>query len=93
MEAETISYSLRSSLITQKHHSTNEIIRLVQQGDGDETVESICREYDISTATFRGWRRKYGDIDLADAKRLKEFCDDRPNLLHGGRDYFLIAKE
>ena len=72
MESETNSHSLRSSLIAQKNHSTKQIICLVQQGDGDETVESICREYDISTATFHGWRRKYGDMDLADAKRLKE---------------------
>ena len=77
----------------QKQHSTEEIIRILRQADGDKTVESICREYNISKATFHRWRRKYGDIDLADAKRLKEFCDDRPNLLHGGRDYFLIAKE
>ena len=71
MESETNSHSLRSSLLTQKHHSTKEIIRLVQQGDGHQTVESICREYDISTATCHRWRRKYGDMDLADAKRLK----------------------
>ena len=31
-----------------------------------------CREHNISNATFHRWRRKYGDMDLADAKRLKE---------------------
>ena len=55
----------------QKHHSTEEIIRILRQADGDETVESICREYNLSKATFHRWRRKYGDMDLADAKRLK----------------------
>ena len=55
----------------QKHHSTEEIIRILRQADGDETVESICREDNISKATFHRWRRKYGDMDLADAKRLK----------------------
>ena len=30
------------------------------------------REHNISNATFHRWRRKYGDMDLADAKRLKE---------------------
>ena len=55
----------------QKQHSTEEIIRILRQADGDETVESICREHNISNATFHRWRRKYGGMDLADAKRLK----------------------
>ena len=64
----------------QKHHSTEEIIRILRQADGDETVESICREYNISKATFHRWRRKYGDMDLADAKRLKELEKENAEL-------------
>ena len=56
----------------QKQHSTEEIIRILRQADGDDTIESICGEHNISKATFHRWRRKYGDMDLADAKRLKE---------------------
>ena len=55
-----------------KLHSTEGIIRILRQADGDDTIESICREHNISKATFHRWRRKYGDMDLADAKRLKE---------------------
>ena len=55
----------------QKKHSTEEIIRILRQADVDGTIESICREHNISKATFHQWRRKYGDMDLADAKRLK----------------------
>ena len=56
----------------QKQHSTEEIIRILRQAGGDDTVDAICREHNISNATFHRWRRKYGDMDLADAKRLKE---------------------
>ena len=56
----------------QKQHSTEEIIRILRQADGDEPVEAICREHNISKATFHRWKRKYGDMDLADAKRLKD---------------------
>ena len=51
----------------QKQHSTGAIIRILRQADGDETVASICREHNISKATFHRWRRKYGGMDLADA--------------------------
>ena len=45
----------------QKQHSTEEIIRILRQSDTDQTVESICRESNISKATFHRWKRKYGD--------------------------------
>ena len=56
----------------QKQHSTEEIIRILRQSDTDQTVESICRESNISKAIFHRGQRKYGDTDIADAKRLKE---------------------
>ena len=56
----------------QKQHSTEEIIRILRQTEEDQTVEDLCREHNISKATFHRWKRKYGDMDLADAKRLKE---------------------
>ena len=64
----------------QKQHSTDEIIRILRQSDADETVESICREHNISKATFHRWKRKYGDMDLADVRRLKELEKENAEL-------------
>ena len=50
----------------QKKHSTEEIIRILRQADGDGAIESICREHNISKATIHRWRRKYGDIEKED---------------------------
>ena len=64
----------------QKQHSTEEIIRILRQSDTDQTVDSICRESNISKATFHRWKRKYGDMDIADAKRLKELEKENAEL-------------
>ena len=56
----------------KKLHSTEAIIRILRQAETGETVESIYREHNIGKATFHRWKRKYDDMDLADAKRLKE---------------------
>jgi putative transposase len=64
----------------QKQHSTEEIIRILRQSDTDQTVESICRGSNISKATFHRWKRKYGDMDIADAKRLKELEKENAEL-------------
>ena len=56
----------------QKQHSTESIIRILRQSECDETVELIYREPDLPKATFHRWKRKYADMDLTDAKRLRE---------------------
>ena len=58
-------------LIKGKANSTEEIIRILRQADGGETAPSVCREHNISEQTFYRWKKKYGDMELADAKRLK----------------------
>ena len=64
----------------QKHHSTEEIIRILRQADTGQTIESVCREHNLSKATFHRWKRKYGDMDIADAKRLKELKKENAEL-------------
>ena len=54
-----------------KTHNTEEIIRILRQADGGETAQSVCRAHNISEQTFYRWKKKYGDMELADAKRLK----------------------
>ena len=54
-----------------KTHRTEEIICILQQVDGDGTAQAICREHNISEQTFYRWKKKYGDMELANAKRLK----------------------
>ena len=64
----------------QKQHSTEEIIRILRQAEAEDTVEAVCRTPNISNATFYRWKKKYGDMDLADAKRLKELEKENSEL-------------
>jgi putative transposase len=36
-----------------------------------KAVEDFCREEQISPATYYRWQRKYGNLEVEDAKRLK----------------------
>ena len=54
-----------------KTHSTEEIIRILRQTDWAVSPPSVCRDHNISEQTFYRWKKKYGDMELADAKRLK----------------------
>ena len=56
----------------QKSHSTEEVIRILRQADGGQTAQAVCREHNISEQTFYRWKKKYGGMELFDARRLKE---------------------
>jgi putative transposase len=43
-------------------------------------VPDLCREHGISTATSYKWRAKYGGMDAAMIKRLKELEEENRRL-------------
>jgi putative transposase len=56
----------------QKRHKPEEIIRLLRECDGSGlSQERFAQQKQISVATLHRWRKKYGQMDEADAKRLK----------------------
>ena len=58
--------------IKQKRHKPEEVIRLLREHDASGlTQEDFCRQKQISVATLNWWRKKDGQMDEADAKRLK----------------------
>jgi len=54
-----------------KTHSIEQIIRILRQADGSQTIAQISREHNISEQTFYRWKKQYGGMDLAEARRLK----------------------
>ena len=63
-----------------KPHTTEQIIRILRQADSGQTVLEICREHNISEGTFYRWKKKYGNMDLANARRLKELEKENSEL-------------
>ena len=64
----------------QKSHSTEEVIRILRQADGGQTAQAVCRGHNISEQTFYRWKKKYGGMELADARRLKELEKENAEL-------------
>ena len=64
----------------QKSHSTEEVIRILRQADGGQTAQAVCREHNLSEQTFYRWKKKYGGMELADARRLKELEKENAEL-------------
>ena len=56
----------------QKRHTREEIIRILREADGGKATEGLCREHNITTTTYYRWKKKYGGMELQDAKRYRE---------------------
>ena len=57
------------------------IITLFQQAErGETTIAALCRAHSLSENTGSKWRRKYGGLQLSEAKRLRELEQENVRL-------------
>jgi|TARA_B110000305_G_scaffold145112_1_gene161320 putative transposase len=54
-----------------KRYTTEQIIKVLRAADNGKSVAETCREHNVSAQSFYKWRRKFGNMELADAKKLK----------------------
>ena len=53
-----------------------EIVRVLKEVEGGRQVKEVCREYGISDATYYNLKTKYGGMEIADIRKLKELTDE-----------------
>ncbi len=57
----------------KKRFSEEQIVGILKEARASEAgIAPVCRTHGISQATFYQWRRKYGGLQVREAKRLKE---------------------
>jgi len=56
-----------------KRYTTEEKIRLLREADrGEKRIRDICQEQNVSEVTFHRWKRQFGQMEIHEARRLKE---------------------
>ena len=57
-----------------------QIIGLLKQHEAGVSTAQICRENNVSQATFYKWKAKYGGMNVEEAKRLKQLEEENTRL-------------
>lgn len=57
-----------------------QIVSVLKAHESGRSAEDICRELEISRATFYNWKAKYGGMEAGDVKRLKELEEENARL-------------
>lgn len=51
--------------------SEEQIISALREAEGASTVKAVCAKLNVSEGTFYTWRRKYGGMDVSEARRAR----------------------
>jgi putative transposase len=57
-----------------------QIVGILHQAEAGRKVLELCREHGISEQTFYRWKKKYGGLQVSEAKRLKQLEDENRRL-------------
>ncbi len=67
--------------MTTSTFTEEQIVGILREAEsGEQTIGSVCRAHGISENTFYKWRKKYGGVDVAAVKRLRELEQENARL-------------
>ena len=57
-----------------------QIIKALREVDAGAKATDVCRKLGVTAQTLGSWRRKYGGMDVSEAKRLRHLEDENAKL-------------
>ena len=64
----------------KQRFSETQIIGFLREADTGVAVKELCRRHGFSDASYYLWRRKFGGLEVSDAKRLKALEQENARL-------------
>lgn len=64
----------------QSRFTEQQILRVLKEGETGTSLDEICRTYGISRSCYYKWKSKYGGLEEAELRRLKELEAENASL-------------
>ena len=46
-------------------------LHVLREAEAGSPIKAVCAAHNISTATYHAWKRKFGGMEVSEAKRLR----------------------
>lgn len=63
-----------------KRYSEEQIIRVLKEVEEGTSVPEVCRKYGVSEQSVYRWKTRYGGMDVAELRRLKQLEEENRRL-------------
>jgi putative transposase len=60
--------------------TVEQIIGVMREAQAGASVKEVCAKHNISAQTYYGWKRKYGAMEVDEARRLKGLEEENGRL-------------
>ncbi len=64
----------------KSRYTESQIIKVLNEIEWGRKIKDICRDYEISDATYYNWKSKYGVMTASDIRKLKDLEDENRRL-------------
>ena len=52
--------------------SEEQIVGILKEAEGSESIRAVCARHNVTEQTFFRWRNKFGGMDVAEVRKLKD---------------------
>jgi len=66
--------------VKRKSYTDEQVISILKEAETGVPPKELCRKHGMAMATFYAWKRKYGGMEVSDAKKLKALEDENRRL-------------
>ena len=64
----------------QTRFTDEQIIGILKEAEAGGQVRELCRRHGVTETTFYRWRKKFGGMEVSDARRLRQLEDENRRL-------------
>jgi putative transposase len=65
---------------TGKKHTPGQIVAILRRAESGSSIEAVCRETNISAATFHRWKKRYGGMEVNELQQRRGLREENAQL-------------